>query len=224
MSLRLVVLRHGSTDWNEQGRYQGCKESRLSAQGRAQAEAAARLLADREFSALYASPLSRAQETAGLIAERRGCSVLPAPAFREICLGVWEGLTRQEVQTRFPALYADWRERPHTVAIPDGETVAMVQKRVLEGLTQLRAAHEGETICLVAHGVTIRLLILEALGLPTGRLWSFRVSPAAVSEIEYGNGWATVHRLNVPPRLDGFPPHRHPLPHGGREHGEGEGL
>ena len=204
MSLRLVVLRHGSTEWNRERRYQGCLDTRLSTEGQAQAEAAARRLAGRDLAALYASPLARAQETASAIADHCELSVFLAPAFREICLGVWEGQTVPEVQARFPELYAAWRERPHTVAIPDGESVAQVRERVLEGLAQLKAAHAGETICLVAHGVTIRLLILEALGLPPERLWSFQVSPAAISELEYGDGWATAHRLNIPAHLDGL--------------------
>jgi len=205
VGFRLIVLRHGSTPWNLERRYQGCVDTRLSTEGLAQAEAAVRLLAGRQLSAVYASSLSRAQETAKVVAERHGLPVLTAPAFREICLGVWEGHTVPEVQAWFPELYQTWLERPHTVAIPDGETVAAVRERVLEGLAHLRAAHAGGTVCLVAHGVTIRLLILDALGLPPDRLWSLRVSPAAISELEYGDGWATLHRMNVQARLDGLP-------------------
>ncbi len=203
--MRLIVLRHGSTRWNQERRYQGCVDTRLSAEGLAQAEAAAHFLVSRQLSAVYASSLSRAQETARVIADRHGLPVLTAPAFREICLGVWEGHTVPEVQTRFPELYAAWLERPHTVAFPAGESMVQVRERVLEGLAHLRAAHAGDTVCLVAHGVTIRLLILDALGLTPDRLWSLRVSPAAISELEYGETWATLHRMNVQAHLNGLP-------------------
>ena len=202
MSFRLVVLRHGSTRWNRERRYQGCVDVRLSAEGQAQAETAKRFLADRRFAAVYASPLARAQETAGAIAGPPRLPVLAAPAFREICLGIWEGLDIPEVKARFPELYATWLAAPSAAVIPEAESLADVQKRVFEGLQELRAAHEGESVCLVAHGVTIRLLILDALGLPPERLWSISVKPTAISEIEYTDGWTTLRRMNVVPHLD----------------------
>lgn len=202
VSCRLIVLRHGSTLWNQERRYQGCVDTRLSDEGRAQAEALARALADRPLSAVYASPLARAQETARAIAACHGLPVLTAPAFREICLGLWEGHTVSEVKARFPELYAAWVERPHTMAMPNGESLAGVRERVLEGLDQLRAAHAGETVCLVSHGVAIRLLILEALGLLPEQLWSIQVSSAAISEVEYRHRWPTVHRLNIRSHLN----------------------
>lgn len=202
MSLRLIVLRHGSTRWNLEHRYQGCVDTRLSDAGRAEAGAAAKALAGCPLAAVYASPLTRAQETASAIAACHGLPVLTAPAFREICLGLWEGHTVAEVQAQFPELYAAWRERPDTVTMPNGESLAEVRERVLEGLGQLRSAHATETICLVSHGVTIRLLILEAFGLLPERLWSIHVNAAAISELEYRDGSATVHRMNVVPDLD----------------------
>lgn len=205
MGLQLVVLRHGSTQWNRERRYQGCVDTRLSDEGGAQAEAVARALADRQLAAVYASPLTRAQETASAIAARHGLPVLPAPAFREICLGLWEGHTVEEVKARFPDLCVAWREHPHTVTMPNGESINQVRERVREGIDRLRAAHAGETVCLVSHGVTIRLLILEALGLLPERLWSIHVRAAGISELEYRDGWTTVHRLNVLSHLDGLP-------------------
>ena len=202
MGLRLIVLRHGSTQWNRERRYQGCVDTRLSDEGRAQAEAAAQALADRQLAAVYASPLARAQETARAIAERHGLPVLTAPAFREICLGLWEGHTVAEVQARFPEIHLAWRERPHTVAMPNGESLADVSERMREGVAQLRSAHAADTVCLVSHGVTIRLLILEAFGLLPERLWSIHVNAAAISELEYRDGSVTVHRMNVVPDLD----------------------
>jgi len=202
MGLRLVVLRHGSTEWNRERRYQGCVDTRLSAEGQAQAEAAADALAGRSLAAVYASPLARAQETARAIAARHGLSVLTAPAFREICLGVWEGHTVSEVKARFPELYSAWRDRPHTLELPEGESLAQVRERALEGLAALRSAHDGEAICLVSHGVTIRLLILEALGLAPERLWSIHVDAAGISELEYRDGWTTVERMNILAHLD----------------------
>ncbi len=204
MGFRVILLRHGSTRWNRERRYQGCVDTPLSEEGRAQVDALAGLLAHRELAAVYASPLGRARETAAVIANRHRLPVRVTPEFREICLGLWEGLTIAGVEARFPDAFAAWRDHPHTVAIPDGERLDQVRERVLQGLGQLGAAHQGGTVCLVSHGVAIRLLILDALGLTPERLWSISVRPAALSELEYSEGCAVVHRLNVASHLDGL--------------------
>jgi broad specificity phosphatase PhoE len=197
MSLRLFLLRHGETLWNREGRYQGCVDVRLSPDGVAQAEAVSLALAERSLAAIYSSPLRRALETAEAIAAPHGLAVALDPAFREICHGLWEGLTAREVRARFPDLYARWRATPETVTMPEGESLTEVRARVLDGLERLRAKHEGDTVCLVAHGTPVRLLLLEALGLPPGRLWAFDCPPAGLSELEFNSGGSRLCRLNV---------------------------
>ncbi len=197
MSLSLFLLRHGETPWNREGRYQGCVDIGLSPEGMAQAQAAARLLARHPLAAVYSSPLSRARETAEAIAAAHGLPVRIDPAFREICHGLWEGLTAEEVRARFPDLYARWRLAPETVTMPDGESLSDVSARVLDGLEHLRASHDGETVCLVAHGTPVRLLVLEALGMPPERLWTFPCPPAGLSELLFNGDSSTLRRLNV---------------------------
>ncbi len=197
MSLRLVVVRHAETEWNRARRYQGWQDTPLSELGRAQAEAAGRLLAAQKLAAVWSSPLERARETAAAIAAPHGLAVREEPAFREMRFGEWEGLTRDEVSARFPKEYQVWADTPHLVAVPGAETLAEVRARVLAGLGNLRAAHDGETVCLVAHGISIRLLILEALGLGLDRLWSLQVSSSGISELEFRDDWAAVHRMNT---------------------------
>lgn len=197
MSLSLFLLRHGETSWNRESRYQGCKDIPLSQTGVVQAEEAARALAGRPLAAVYSSPLSRARQTAEAIAAPHGLRARADAAFREICHGRWEGLTTDEVRASFPDLYAQWRRAPETVTMPDGESILEVKKRVLEGLASLRASHDGEHICLVAHGAPVRLLILEALGMPPERLWAFVCPPAGLSEIEFNSDGAILRRLNA---------------------------
>jgi broad specificity phosphatase PhoE len=196
MAFRLIVLRHGETDWNQESRYQGCVDTRLSAEGRTQAAAVARALSDRSLAAIYSSPLARALETAEAIARPHGLRVRAVPAFNEICHGAWEGLTVAEVRAAFPDLYARWREVPEAVTMPDGESLAQVEARAAGELLRLRSVHEGETVCLVSHDVPVRLLILGALGLPPDRLWAIYLSATGLSEIEYGRDWTTLHRMN----------------------------
>jgi len=196
MAFRLIVLRHGETDWNREGRYQGCIDTPLSARGRAQAAAAAHALSRSSLGAVYASPLARARETAEAIARPHGLAVRPREALNEICHGAWEGLTVEEVQAAFPDLYLLWRESPEAVTMPDGEGLAQVEERVSGEIGRLQALHATETICLVSHDVPVRLLILGALGLPRERLWSVGLAATGLTEIEYGPEWARLCRLN----------------------------
>ncbi len=205
MSLRLVLIRHAETEWNRERRYQGWQDTPLSEAGRAQAEAAGRLLAVERLTAVWSSPLRRARETAVAIAAPQRLTVRLEKAFGEMRFGQWEGLTTDEVSARFPALYRAWLETPHLVALPGAETLAEVRTRALQGLEGLRAAHEGQTVCLVTHGVTSRILILEALGLGLDRIWSLQVSFTGISELEFRDDWAVVHRMNTLVHLERLP-------------------
>jgi broad specificity phosphatase PhoE len=202
MGLRLIVLRHGETDWNREGRYQGCIDTRLSREGHVQSAAAAWALAQRRLAAVYSSPLARARETADLIAAPHGLTVSEDPAFAEICHGLWEGLTVEQVRSEFPDLYAAWQERPHTVTMPEGESLAGVSERVFNRLNRLRADHDTETVCLVTHGSPLRLLLLDVLGCSLDRFWMFHCASTGISEIEYGEGRTILRLMNSVGHLD----------------------
>jgi alpha-ribazole phosphatase len=205
MSLRLLLLRHAETDWNRERRYQGWTDTDLSDVGRAQAEAAGRLLARQSLAAVWSSPLRRARETAAAIASAHGLVVKESAAFMEMGFGGWEGLTTAEVRTRFPGEHQIWRDTPHLAARAGGETLDEVRRRVLDGLEELRLAHDGQTVCLVAHGISARILILNALGLELDRLWSLEVSPTGISELEFRVDWTALHRMNTLAHLEGVP-------------------
>jgi len=205
VALRLLLVRHAETDWNREGRYQGWRDTPLSETGRGQADAVGRLLARERLAAVWSSPLGRARETAAAIAGPQELAVTLAEAFKEMRFGDWEGLTRAEVSARFPALYRSWSDTPHLAAVPGGETLPEVRRRVLGGLRDLRAAHDGQRICLVAHGISGRILILEALGLGPERMWSLEISSTGISELEFRDDWAAVHRMNTLVHLDTVP-------------------
>ncbi|HEV8440613.1 MAG TPA: histidine phosphatase family protein [Methylomirabilota bacterium] len=205
MSLRLVLVRHAETAWNRERRYQGWQDTPLSELGRTQADAAARLLAAQPLAAVWSSPLQRARDTAAAIAAAQRLTVQEEAAFKEMRFGQWEGLTRDEVSARFPDAYQMWAQSPHQAVVPGGETLAEVRERVLRGLGDLREAHDGQTVCLVAHGISARLLILEALGLGLDRLWSLQISSTGISELEFRHDWAAVHRMNTLVHLERVP-------------------
>lgn len=202
MGVRLIVLRHGETEWNREGRYQGCIDTRLSGEGLAQAGAVSRALASGRLGAVYSSPLARARETAEAIAKPHGLAVSEDSAFAEICHGLWEGLTVEQVKAEFPDLYATWLARPQTVTMPNGESLAQVRERVLGRLEGLKADHPGETVCLVTHGSPLRLVLLDALGCSLDRFWMFHCGSTGMSEIEYENGRTVLRRMNNVGHLD----------------------
>ena len=202
MALRLLLLRHGETAWNRERRYQGWTDTPLSATGVQQAEAAARELKEHAFAAVYASPLRRARDTAAAIARPHGLEVETDPAFRELGFGEWEGLTLDEARARDTALYQTWARTPHLVSPPGAETLAQVRERVLAGLERLRAGHKDDVVCLVAHGIPVRILILEALGLGLDRIWSLHSAPTGISELEFRDDWTALHRMNTLVHLD----------------------
>ena len=214
MELRLLAIRHGETEWSRERRYAGSRDISLSAEGRRQCDALAKTLGPLPIAALYASPLARARESAAPIAVAQGLDVILESDFREMSFGDWEGLTRDEVARGFPEDYGLWRNAPERFSRPGSEPLAAVADRVMRGLAELRATHRGETIVLVSHAVVTRLIVLAALGLGPERLWSVDASPASISEIEYRDDWATVHRVNTVAHLEDGGPRRAPqAPH-----------
>ena len=200
--VRLFTIRHGETDFARERRFAGARDVPLTPRGCRQCEAVARALGALPVSAVYSSPLARARASAEAIAAAHTLPVRVEPGFREMAFGEWEGLTRAEVAVRFPEAYEAWRATPHLVVPPEGERLDAVAARVATALDALLTEHQGQTVVLVAHAVVTRLIVLAALGLGPDRLWSVDASPAGITEIEYQDGWVTVHRMNTLTHLD----------------------
>jgi len=202
MALCVILVRNGSTAWSRERRLQGRQDVPLSAEGRAQAGAVALALREQSVNAVYASPLRRAMDTAGPIAAAHGLAVRVHPGFVDVDAGEWEGLTPEEMAARDPEAHRIWVEEPHRVALPGGESIDRVRARVMAGLGDLRTAHAGQTVAVVSHAIPSRIVILEALGLGLDRLWSLALSATGVSEVEFRDDWAAVHRMNSLVHLD----------------------
>lgn len=202
--LRLLAVRHGATAWSQARRFAGSQDIPLAAQGRLQAEAVAEALAGSFAAAVYTSPLERARTSAEVIAKPHRLEPVIEPAFREMGFGAWEGLQRDEWAARFPDQAERWASTPHLVTPAGGEALADVDARVRGALARIVERHGGETVILVSHAMVLRLIVLAALGLSPERLWSVDASPAGITEIEYQDTWATVHRMNTLAHLDGL--------------------
>lgn len=163
MKPTLVILaRHGESDWNAAGRWQGHTDRPLTDRGRRQAEELARRLAHVPLDAVYASDLKRARETAAAVAEPRGLEVEGLRELREVDVGSWAGLTRQEVEERFPDGFRRWLA--WEVGWEDGETYEEMGARVAGAVRNLAARHAGGRILVVSHGGSVRALHAAAAG------------------------------------------------------------
>jgi len=170
-SIRLVLWRHGQTQWNVDGRFQGQSDIPLDAVGEQQAERAARLLAGLRPDAIVSSDLVRAMATAAPLARLTGLTVTTDKDLRERFGGLWEGLTDTEIRTRYPAEHAAWMP-------PGGESSAVVAERAGAALERIAAGMApGTLVVVVSHGAAIRLGAARLLGFPED-LWG-AVGPLA---------------------------------------------
>jgi probable phosphoglycerate mutase len=159
----ILLARHGETDWNRENRFQGHADPPLNETGRAQAAQLATALAAEPLAAVYSSPLRRAFETAQILAAPHGLEPVPVDALREVDVGSWEGLTRAEIEERFPEQFARWRG--YEAGWEDGESYEEMSRRVIAGLLELATAHEGERILAVSHGGPVRAAYALADGI-----------------------------------------------------------
>jgi broad specificity phosphatase PhoE len=194
---RLILVRHGATAWTESGRYQGSTtDIPLSAAGRSHARCIAAALEPVRLVEIACSPLRRALETATCIAAPRGLTATPVPAFREVSLGDWEGLTSSEAGARNPELHSQWHRSPGTVRPPGGETLQEAAERTIAALDALIARRAGKKVVCVMHNLIIRLLVCHALGVGLATVGRIRCQPGSISIIDIRAGQHTVRVLN----------------------------
>jgi len=164
MATRVFLVRHGATVLSAEDRYAGSVDAALSDEGRSQAKALGARLAGEPIAAVFASPMSRAQDTAGLIVAGRGLGVVAVSELRETDHGHWEGKTREEIRAAFPDEYARWERDPFTFAPSNGETGLQVLARALPAFLAIVGRHPESAVLVVSHKATIRLVVGELLG------------------------------------------------------------
>lgn len=168
----VYVARHGETDWNREGRYQGQRESHLTATGRAQAEALAAALDSAEIGRIVSSPLARCRDTATPLSIATGIAVEDDALLLEIGHGTWEGRLRSEIERDDPERMRAWRAHPQTVTFDGGESLAGVYGRWRTFASKLEG---NNSVAVITHDVLVRVAILDATMRPLSRLWEPRV-------------------------------------------------
>ena len=165
---RVILVRHGETLWNLEERYQGQLDSPLTETGIAQSKALAARLAREHFGALYTSDLGRAMHTAEIIAKQTGHSIATDARLREQHLGVFQGMSKKELQQKFAQEYALFKAAGPEYVVPDGESADQACGRMLAGLRDLASRQVGDSIVVVAHGGVLTALLRDTLRIPPG--------------------------------------------------------
>ena len=186
MTTRIFLVRHGATVLTVEDRFAGSINVPLSDEGREQARRLATRLSEESIEAVYASPLDRTMETAGIVAQPHGLQVQARDGLREISHGHWEERTRDEVEAAFPDEAAAWEEDPYTFAPTGGESGLAVTARALPVFMDIVRAHPSGNVLVVSHKATIRLLLSSLLGFDPRRYRdNLDQSPAALNIVDF---------------------------------------
>lgn len=181
----LWLVRHGQTDWNVLGIYQGQSDIPLNDVGLCQAEALAAQLAGQAFEAVYSSDLSRARRTAEILVGRRGQAVEIDHRLREINQGEWEGRNYQQVVAQAAALIAEGEQDLLNMRAPGGESNREVAERMAAAAYEIARAHPAGPVLVVSHGFALATLICQARGIPMAQVYQHIIDNAHPVVIEW---------------------------------------
>lgn len=211
MGPRILLVRHGETEWNRQTRFQGQIDVPLNDTGRSQAQKAAEFLNSVSLDLAVSSPMLRPRETAEIILKPHPTVQLTFDDnLREISHGLWEGKLEAEIEQEFPGLLQRWQQSPETVQMPEGENLQQVWQRAIaawDAIVQSAMSHpQPSTTLVVAHDAINKAILAYVLGLGPEHFWSFRQGNGAVSVIDYPEtlgGQPMLHAMNITAHLSG---------------------
>lgn len=192
MATKLILIRHGQTNWNLKKRYSGFIDVALNALGRKQALKLCKRLSNENVHKVYSSDRIRALETARIIFKRSEIEAIPD--LREIHFGRFEGLTHKEIMVKYPNVYKKWLNNPFAITIPGGEALIDFQKRVVSAFKKIVFQNRNKTAVIVCHGGTISIFISHIMR--TKKFWEQIPSSASLSIVEYKSNKASISLLN----------------------------
>jgi len=198
--LRILLVRHGETEWNRERRIMGREEIGLTETGRYQALALKEGLASVPIDTVYTSPILRARETANILTEERDLQPIFDERLVEVSYGEWVGKTFAEIR-EIPG-YIPYFKRLDTPVAPQGETLFQVRDRAIDFIRQLQKESPDQTVLLVSHADWIKCLLMEILGIPFANIWKFRIDNVSVSLYEWDHSGERIVCINQRGDLD----------------------
>jgi len=197
--MRILLLRHGETDWNLQGRCQGVTDLDLNERGRQQAVEVGKYLSGEKVDAIYSSDLKRALQTAEAIRQFHDLEITVDRDFCELNHGELEGLTFTDIRSFYPDFLTRWRSEPARLIVPGGERLFDVEQRVWKGIERIVSSHSAdEKVVVVSHNFPILAILCRITGTPLNDYRAFRVEPCRLNHISYDHreGWQIL-QINV---------------------------
>jgi probable phosphoglycerate mutase len=206
---RFLIIRHGETDWNRAGKFQGQIDVPLNDNGRNQGRLAGEFLKDTAIDFAYSSPMERPYETAAIILQHHPHITIETNGdLREISHGLWEGKFESEIDQAYPGELEQWRTKPETVQMPEGENLQDVWHRATNAWQNIiqTVGDQQKTGIVVAHDATNKVLLCYLLGLKINDFWKIKQGNGAVTVVDYPegiNGKPVVQALNLTAHLSG---------------------
>jgi len=189
MATKLILIRHGQTQWNLRKRYCGFTDIGLNAAGRQQATRLQKKLKSQAIDRVYVSDRERAIQSAKIIF--KGRKIIVVPVLREISFGIFEGLSYQQIMKKYGVLYSQWLNKPYSIRPPKGEGLKDLEKRVVKVINKIVSLNKNKTVALVCHGGVISVFLNYIL--ETKDFWAKVTDSASVSIVEYNkNKWKIV--------------------------------
>ncbi|MEB3224255.1 MAG: histidine phosphatase family protein, partial [Synechococcus sp.] len=190
--LRLLLVRHGETNWNREGRFQGTMDIPLNENGQAQAAKAQAFLKDVNLDFAVTSPMSRPKETAEIILQAHpNVTLATHPQLEEIGHGLWEGKLESEIEADFPGMLQEWKTTPETVQMPEGENLQQVWDRANQAWDEIVTQYSqtpNQVGLVVAHDAINKVILCRVMGLQPKDIWAVKQGNCAVTVIDYLQG------------------------------------
>jgi len=202
--MRLILVRHGRTDWNREFRVQGHSDIPLNQTGQDQAEAIAQKLKDETIEALYSSPLSRAYQTAEAIGTFHKVKITSDDRLKELDVGEVDGVYYPRLKDDTPDFFSKWMSDPAGARWPGGESMADLQRRVWDVVMGIKTDHADGTVVITSHLFTILTIMCEILGMKLSEFRRLNLSVASISEAEFNGNQSRLLKFNDICHLERF--------------------
>lgn len=196
---RLLLVRHGETEWNKQGLFQGQSDIELNTYGLEQVRTVGQRLSTEELSSIYSSDLKRAVQTTQAITSVNGTADRPVTytkQLRELYFGDFEGKHFEEIKEQYIPLAKAWRDGDLDITAPRGETLLQLGSRITVLADKLRDQHVDETVLVVAHGGPLQMMICYLIGIDIQHWWRFHLDTASISIVNLYKEWNVLSLMN----------------------------
>ncbi len=189
MSTKLILIRHGQTEWNLKKKYCGFTDIGLNATGRAQVKKLQKKLENYKINIIYSSDRKRAIQSAKILFNKREMKIIPD--LKEVGFGIFEGLSYKQIMKKHGLLYSKWLSKPYSISLPKGESLKILEKRVSKAIRKIASLHKNKVIAIVCHGGVTSVFLNHIM--KTKDFWGRVTDSASLTIVEFKNNkWKII--------------------------------